>query len=441
MPSGFLCSLLGLSCALALLGATLADGEAPETAEKSDASKEEAKPSQAVLDDADFWIGTAPFCKATADDCETFDLKFIREDSTGNGAKCWTGKKVLCQQKQLKSEFVTSSNNELVVAVYNVDELSFSEEHNGQTERTCHIPRALLSKYPDLDVIILVGLFVGGCMQNGQSKPPITMGLMLTNYGFGQASTIVGESTRGITETNGGVVIVSRWPMISTREHVFANYAGLDRFIERGAVYGGINKHGVIYHVVGTQLQSGVDKENIRLEQAKEVANFISELELPSSHPVIISGDFQTDYLSDKPAAEKLFNTMFASTMPAIVSEVRVNVDYQSNDLVEPGKNDQEWRDYALFSNRHLPADQATLETSLFTADKDIRYCTSAVMQPTYVSAGAMTCASDKTTKQLSDHYPIIGRFTFNTNEQSAPMQYRHPTEQPSYTNETSSTN
>jgi endonuclease/exonuclease/phosphatase family metal-dependent hydrolase len=43
------------------------------------------------------WIGTAPFCSASADDCKD-DWKFVKLDNSGDGSTCVTGDKVLCER-------------------------------------------------------------------------------------------------------------------------------------------------------------------------------------------------------------------------------------------------------------------------------------------------------------------------------------------------------
>ena len=48
------------------------------------------------------WIGTAPFCAGHQADCGTIhpngQWKYILKDDYGDGAYCWTGKKVLCSR-------------------------------------------------------------------------------------------------------------------------------------------------------------------------------------------------------------------------------------------------------------------------------------------------------------------------------------------------------
>lgn len=50
------------------------------------------------------WIGTAPFCAGSADDCVSAGLNFWLNNNYGDGAGCTTGNKVLCVNEP-KSNF------------------------------------------------------------------------------------------------------------------------------------------------------------------------------------------------------------------------------------------------------------------------------------------------------------------------------------------------
>ena len=53
--------------------------------------------SSASSDMIQVWIGTAPACNASPQDCSRSGLTYIRSHSSGDGASCLTGEKVLCQ--------------------------------------------------------------------------------------------------------------------------------------------------------------------------------------------------------------------------------------------------------------------------------------------------------------------------------------------------------
>jgi len=48
--------------------------------------------------DQDIWMGSAPFCKASPDDCRQAGMVYVRSDARGDGSTCVSGKKVLCRR-------------------------------------------------------------------------------------------------------------------------------------------------------------------------------------------------------------------------------------------------------------------------------------------------------------------------------------------------------
>ncbi|PHJ24809.1 endonuclease exonuclease phosphatase domain-containing [Cystoisospora suis] len=77
------------------------------------------------------------------------------------------------------------------------------------------------------------------------------------------------------TRRNGGVVIISRWPILQRHAYIYHHSAMPDSLENKGAVLVRIDKGGKIYNVVGTHLQSGESNNNIRVAQAKELAAWL----------------------------------------------------------------------------------------------------------------------------------------------------------------------
>ena len=50
-----------------------------------------------------YWKGTSPFCRGSCNDCSTGDDCVINDNKCGDGARCWTGHKVLCGRTQSTS--------------------------------------------------------------------------------------------------------------------------------------------------------------------------------------------------------------------------------------------------------------------------------------------------------------------------------------------------
>jgi hypothetical protein len=66
-----------------------------------------------------------------------------------------------------------------------------------------------------------------------------------------------------------------------------------------------------------------------------------------------------------------------------------------------------------LLSALHQRPQRATVEVLALRAENDFAICVEAPLQPFYVPPDAATCAKTSHVRDLSDHYPVIGRFTF----------------------------
>lgn len=82
---------------------------------------------------------------------------------------------------------------------------------------------------------------------------------------------------------DGGVAIVSKYPIKEKIQHVFKSGCGFDNDSNKGFVYTKIEKNGKNVHVIGTHTQSedsrcgaGHDRK-IRAEQMKEISDFVKK--------------------------------------------------------------------------------------------------------------------------------------------------------------------
>ena len=103
---------------------------------------------------------------------------------------------------------------------------------------------------------------------------------------------------------NGGVLIMSKYPIDYKVQYVFKNkaFSTFDYYTNKGAAYVKVNKQGRIYHVIGTHMQADWGNNllpNVRNKQLKEIRNFIESLNLPKSEPVIVAGDFNIPDVDD----------------------------------------------------------------------------------------------------------------------------------------------
>ena len=104
---------------------------------------------------------------------------------------------------------------------------------------------------------------------------------------------------------NGGVVIMSKYPITHKVQHIFRNrtFCTPDYFSNKGAAYVKVNKHGYTYHIIGTHMQAD-HGNNIypltRTKQLEEIRELVDSLNIPKSEPVIVGGDFNITYAEDE---------------------------------------------------------------------------------------------------------------------------------------------
>jgi hypothetical protein len=95
--------------------------------------------------------------------------------------------------------------------------------------------------------------------------------------------------------------------------------------------------------------------------------------------------------------------------MPTVVGDRKATMDVD-NTLFARGPW---WVDYVLASGRHQRPTTATLQALTVRADKEFAICFEAPLQPFYVGPYASTCTKTMRVRDLSDHYPVIGRFEY----------------------------
>ncbi|WP_154643443.1 sphingomyelin phosphodiesterase [Leptospira interrogans] len=102
---------------------------------------------------------------------------------------------------------------------------------------------------------------------------------------------------RSYSLVNGGVVILSKWPIEEKIQYIFNDSGcGTDWFANKGFVYVKINKEGKKFHVIGTHAQSQDQNcSNLgipnRANQFDDIRNFIYSKNIPKDETVLIVGD------------------------------------------------------------------------------------------------------------------------------------------------------
>jgi hypothetical protein len=284
-------------------------------------------------------------------------------------------------------------DDELSVLSYNVQFLPFDwAEGNSNPQRAGLIGRSPILK--NYDVIVFEEAF-------DDRARDILGDVLAPEYPY-QTSVLDGDHW-GPQFTNGGVFIVSRWPFVpistapnhlrESLDFVYTACSGWgfhgplddpDCLSNKGVKYARVDKLGRIHHIYGTHTDAGNDSGDTgaRWVQMIQMRSFIN-----SSHPAlprnpadaveIMAGDFNIK--RDGPEYSHMLSSLRASAPLAIGTGTNLDGD---------------WIDYVLHEN-------------------------STWLQPTsssneVLSAMDRACpGSYEPCNNLSDHHPLLGRFTF----------------------------
>lgn len=128
---------------------------------------------------------------------------------------------------------------------------------------------------------------------------------------------------------DGGVAVVSKWPILVRQQYVFSVRCGIDALARKGFVYVQIDLDGSIVHIIGTHLQADppldpalttpieqlvacpepppppnpgmcpvewtTARQAVRLHQLAEIDAWIAEQDIPADQMVLIGGDLNID--------------------------------------------------------------------------------------------------------------------------------------------------
>lgn len=180
----------------------------------------------------------------------------------------------------------------------------------------------------------------------------------------------------GVRMGNGGVTILSRWPIVARDERSFGRLLkGPDAYADKGVLYACINKGGQVYHLFGSHTQAPPEPafraayklarrdadrayRELRLEQFAVIGRFVRELRIPANEPVVIAGDLNTDKLGAPQEFEQMLERLDAA-FPQRVSGRPGTWEPAANPL---STGQLEWLDYVLWSRSHLQPESSQLE-------------------------------------------------------------------------------
>ena len=96
---------------------------------------------------------------------------------------------------------------------------------------------------------------------------------------------------------DGGIMIFSRWPILTEEQYYFDACEGSDCLANKGVMYAKIEKLGSPYHLFATHTQAFTSTAEVlsRMAQLREIRSFVQSRSIPANEPIIIGGDLNVD--------------------------------------------------------------------------------------------------------------------------------------------------
>jgi endonuclease/exonuclease/phosphatase family metal-dependent hydrolase len=234
------------------------------------------------------------------------------------------------------------AGDELRVMAWNVALIPWPFASDGQRARAAVIP--LLAR--GHDVVVLSEAF------DDDLRDGLARGLRSE---YPHRTRVVGkDGLLGLLHQDGGVVLLSRWPIVREAQVVYRDRAGVDALARKGAIYACVQKGARRWHVFGTHLQSA-DRADVRTRQLEALRRFVDAQAIPADEPVLFAGDLNVDLAG--PELPRALSTLDAVLPP--ITGLGATWDPPANRLASGRR---EFLDYVLWSRRHARPAAAVLE-------------------------------------------------------------------------------
>ncbi|KAG0370439.1 sphingomyelin phosphodiesterase [Gamsiella multidivaricata] len=204
------------------------------------------------------------------------------------------------------------------------------------------------------------------------------------------------DSTTGSYSTtapeNGGVVILSKWPMTQKNQFIYKRACGADWFSNKGFAYVVLDYNGTNVHVFGTHMQSddsacsSGEAASCRASQLDAWRSYIDSRNIAANELIIMAGDFN---IKRDTAEFSSMLTRLNANQPTTYDGHPWTWDTQTNDIAHYNyPNDSpEYIDFVLTDKKHK-AVKSSVQTCLL------------VHSPEYILKSVAY-------HEYSDHYPV----------------------------------
>lgn len=151
---------------------------------------------------------------------------------------------------------------------------------------------------------------------------------------------------------DGGILIVSRWPIESQDQFLFGNNCNADDCLAyKGFKYCKINKLGVKYHLFGTHMDAFNDEidVNIRKSQLQQAKTYMAGKSIPTNEAVLFGGDLNIDKITNKWGEyDSLWTPFFGAQSPVFDNPLNPSWNSQTNQYLSGTSDPAEYLDYVL---------------------------------------------------------------------------------------------
>jgi endonuclease/exonuclease/phosphatase family metal-dependent hydrolase len=225
----------------------------------------------------------------------------------------------------------------LKVMSYNVWALPVVAKHIG--DRFQKIPKHLKG----YDVLMLQEVFASG------------RGEFLRNLAkeYPYQTKMLGSPRANVYD--GGVIIVSRYPIVNEGQYVYPDCSGTDCFADKGVNYAEVIKNGKSYHLLATHTAS-FDTDSAReyrQRQFRQMRDFAQAQNIPATETVVYGGDFNVNKLKFPTDYQQMFENLSADE-PQYAGYIESTFDPRINGfagIALSGGENIEYLDYIVVSN------------------------------------------------------------------------------------------
>ncbi|APE26572.1 MULTISPECIES: sphingomyelin phosphodiesterase [Streptomyces] len=267
----------------------------------------------------------------------------------------------------------------------------------GQDHRAKAIPTAPF--YQGQDVVVLQEAFDNSASDalkaNSAGQYPYQTPVVGRGTGGWDAT---GGSYSSTTPEDGGVTILSKWPIVRKEQYVYKDACGADWWSNKGFAYVVLNVNGSKVHVLGTHAQStdpgcsAGEAVQMRSRQFKAIDAFLDAKNIPAGEQVIVAGDMNVDSRTPE------YGTMLADAGLA-AADARTGHPYSFDTELN-----------SIASERYPDDPREDLDYVLYRAGnaRPANWTNNVVLEksaPWTVSSWGKSY----TYTNLSDHYPVTG--------------------------------